>query len=88
MSVQTQSPVLLAGEYFVTGQGYGQGVDYYLTVVGPDGRATDQKVYWTWSKTAHQVAEEAVAQHLGDHVAVARTAPTRGYSGEFVVTMG
>lgn len=88
MSVQTETAVLLAGEYIITGHGYGEGMDYYLTVLGPDGRATDQKVYWTWSKTAYQVAEEAAAQHLGDRVEVGRIARTRELSGEYIVTMG
>ncbi len=89
MSVRTEARTVVAGEYLVLSKGYGQGLDYYVEVVGPDGRATDQKLFWTYSKTAHQVAEEAVAGHLGHHAATRRTAPTRESSGGgYIVTVG
>lgn len=88
MSAQSEPAIHLAGEYLVANQGSGQGLDHYLQVVGPDGRATDQKVYWTYSKTPHQVAEEAVAAHLGHHVEMRRTAPTReSPDGGYIVTV-
>jgi hypothetical protein len=88
MSVQPDAAGLLAGEYVATGYGYGDGLDYYLTVTGPDGRASRQKVYWTWAKTAHQVAEEAVVGHLGGLGSLHRTAPTRDAQDGYIVTMG
>lgn len=79
---QTTMPTV-DGEYRVLTERRGQGIDYYLTVVDPEGRSSDQKVYWTYSMTPYQVAETAVAQHLGHDDwrlgRATRTAPDRGY---------
>lgn len=83
MSAHSEPTVGVAGEYVVVNQGSGQGIDYYLQVVGPDGRASEQKVYWMYSMTPYQVAEKAVAAHLGVEAvrrsAATRPAPERGY---------
>lgn len=86
MTTQTSTAVR-SGEYVVTGHGYGDGWDYYLTVTGPDGTTTEHKLYWTYSKTPFQVAEEAVALRVG--AAGRLVAPTRQdfQSGDYVVTL-
>lgn len=65
MTTESSTSAAPAGEYRVTTLRQGQGMDQYLTVVGPDGRSSDQKVYQSYSMTRFQVAEQAVAQHLG-----------------------
>jgi hypothetical protein len=89
MTAQSESRVHTAGEYVVTNERSGQGIDYYLRVVGPDGRETEQKVYWTYSMTPHQVAEAAVAGHVGFDGTLPKHTPTReGATGGYVVTLG
>lgn len=90
MTAQSQPEVCTTGEYVVTNERSGQGIDYYLRVVGPDGRESEQKVYWTCSMTPHQVAEAAVAGHLGLSGPVRKSVPTResAVGGAYVVTMG
>ena len=82
MSTQSEPVISLAGEYHVVTQRRGDGIDYYLRVVGPDGRETEQKVYWMYSMTPHQVAEAAVAKHVGEAAlwpVVTRENPEGGY---------
>lgn len=87
MSAQSEPVIHIAGEYQVVSRGSGQGIDYYLHVVGPDGRESEQKVYWTYSMTPHQVAEKAVAGHVGSE-ALRRAAATRSDpDGGYVVTL-
>lgn len=88
MSVQTRPTDLLSGEYLVVSHGDGGGLDHYLEVTGPDGRVSRQMVLWTYSKTAHQVVEEAVAAHVGEDAVVWRSAPTReAHGGGHIVTL-
>ncbi|WP_114907847.1 hypothetical protein [Ornithinimicrobium murale] len=87
MEILSEVPGLKAGEHFVVEHEAGEGDTYRLTVLGPDGRSSEQTVLWTWSKTAQQVAEEAVAGHLGRPGDARPTAPTRGTGGSYVVTM-
>lgn len=88
MTAQQTTLTAVAGEYRVLTTRRGQGIDYYLTVIDPKGRSSEQKVIWTYSMTPYQVAETAVAQHLGHDDwqlgRATRTAPDRGY----LVTVG
>lgn len=89
MTAKSSTLTTLSGDYRVTRRRRGKGIDYYLTVVGPDGRSTEQKVYWTYSLTPFQVAEKAVRQHLG-HDDLRLAAPTREdiNQGGYLVTLG
>jgi len=87
MSTQSEPRTYPAGEYQVTTQRSGQGIDYYLKVVGPDGRTSEQKVYWMYSMTPHQVAEEAVAGHVGQPGAERAAATRQAPDGGYVVTL-
>ena len=89
MTTQTETvTVQSTGEYRVTTQRRGQGIDYYLRVTGPDGRTSEQKVYWWYSMTPYQVAEAAVAAHLGQELDPMRRNPTREHrDGGYVVTL-
>ncbi|GAA4872387.1 hypothetical protein [Serinicoccus chungangensis] len=91
MTVQNTSTTRsVTGAYRVTQQRQGAGIDYYFRVSGPDGRASEQKVYWYPSMTPLQVAEAAVAAHLeadGGPQAITATARQDLNEGGFVVTL-
>jgi hypothetical protein len=87
MTTQDELTTQPSGEYLVMTQRSGQGIDYYLQVVGPDGRASEQKVYWLYSMTPHQVAEEAVAGHVGRRDAQRAAATRQSPDGGYIVTL-
>ncbi len=89
MSTDTEpTSQAVAGDYQVVKQRQGEGIDCYLRVTGPDGRSTEQKVYWLYSMTPFQVAEAAVAGHLGpEQVTRPTTSREDPNGGGFVVTV-
>ena len=89
MSTQTATTTGITGEYLVIAHSRGHGIDHYLEVVGPDGRTSEQRVYWLHSMTPCDVAEAAVDGHLGIHRPLKHRRPTReSGDGTFVVTVG
>lgn len=91
MTVQSTSTTgSITGTYRVTRQSQGAGIDYYFRVSGPDGRASEHKVYWYPSMTPLQVAEAVVAARLeADGATQVTTATARQdlNEGGFVVTL-
>ncbi|WP_141567475.1 hypothetical protein [Serinicoccus profundi] len=91
MTVQSTSTTgTITGTYRVTRQSQGAGIDYYFRVSGPDGRASEHKVYWYPSMTPLQVAEAVVAARLEVDVATQVTTTTARQDlneGGFVVTL-
>ncbi|GAA1186830.1 hypothetical protein GCM10009584_31240 [Ornithinimicrobium humiphilum] len=89
MSTQAATITRLSGEYLVVSRRSGSGIDHYLEVVGPDGRTSEQRVYWLHTMTPADVAEAAVDGHLGVHHPLKHRRPTRQTGeGTFVVTVG
>lgn len=89
MTVHSTLTSAVTGEYRVVQQSQGAGIDFCFRVCGPDGRTSEQKVYWYPSMTAFQVAEAAVAAHLEADGTTATTARARQdlNEGGFVVAL-